>query len=71
MKYYICICLEGESHEHFNENRGVPAEIGIGKLLQVTNEPLPNFLDSYAVDTAILRKGKDESAGGATAFRMQ
>jgi hypothetical protein len=71
LKYYICICLEGESHEHFNEKRDVPAEIGIGNLLQVTAELLLNFLDSYAVDTAMLRKGKDKSAGGATAFRKQ
>jgi hypothetical protein len=45
--------------------------VGIGNLLQVTSEPLPNFLDSHAVDIAMLRKGKDKSVGGATAFRKQ
>jgi hypothetical protein len=70
MKYYICICLEGESHEHFNENRGVPAETGIGNL-QDKAEPLPNFLDSYAVDIAMLRKSQYKAFGGAKAFRKQ
>ena len=50
---------------------GVPAEIGFGNLLQVTAESLPNFLDSYAVDIAMLRKDKDKSVGGATPCRKQ